>query len=310
MGCLKLERNTLLRIAHTSNSERSGEDKYCAGTYKYKFQGREYQDELGLNVYPFKYRTYDPAIGRFWSIDPVAESYVYNGVYNFAENRVVESIDLEGKESWFTQDGSLATKAGPYTSQARQKLNLYSPSEVQQMKAQRSNNTGPMLSQDRLSPQQRNNQERLAKTTPTSTPTKTAGTSHKTLPEKIGEAAKGVSEVAETTSKAGQITSVIVGVVGALTAQPEVVAGAVVMFEGSSTVGAVGQGSKAISLAAEGNNTGAALEFGSVVAGSVTGGWVDKIPGVSDVTKITAKTAAEAAIDAGKEKAKEELEKH
>jgi len=121
--------------------------------YKVKFEGRELQDELGLNVYPFKYRTYDPAIGRFWSIDPVSESYVYNGVYNFAENRVVESIDLEGKESWFVQDGSLATKAGPYTSQARNQLNLYSPSEVQQIKAQRANNTGPMLSQDRLSPQ-------------------------------------------------------------------------------------------------------------------------------------------------------------
>jgi RHS repeat-associated protein len=279
--------------------------------YKYKFEGREYQDELGLNVYPFKYRTYDPAIGRFWSIDPVAENYVYNGVYNFAENRVVESIDLEGKESWFTQDGSLATKAGPYTSQARQKLNLYSPSEVQQMKAQRSSNTGPMLSQDRLSPQQRNNQERLAKTTHTSTPTKTAETSHKTIPEKIGEAAKGVSEVAEKTSTATKVTAVIVGAVAAFTGQEYVVPAAVDAYMGGMAIGSVGQVAKGVSLSTqEGKGTEAALEFGSVLASEVTGGWVDKIPGVSDVTKITAKTAVEAAIETGKEKTKEKLEKH
>jgi RHS repeat-associated protein len=119
--------------------------------FKHKFQGREFQDELGLNVYPFKYRTYDPAIGRFWSVDPVAENYAYNGVYNFAENRVIESIDLEGKESWYTQDGHLATKAGPYTSKARQQLNLYSPSEVQQAKAKAANYKGAMVSQDKMS---------------------------------------------------------------------------------------------------------------------------------------------------------------
>lgn len=126
---------------------------------KYKFEGRELQDELGLNVYPFKYRTYDPALGRFWSVDPVAENYPHNGVYNFAENRVVESIDLEGKESWYTQDGHLATKAGPYTSQARQELNLYSPSEVQQAKAKVASNNGPMLSQDKMSPTERKDHE-------------------------------------------------------------------------------------------------------------------------------------------------------
>jgi hypothetical protein len=102
-------------------------------------------------LYQFKWRSYDPALGRFISIDPVAESYPHNGVYNFAENRVVESIDLEGKESWFAQDGSLATKAGPYTSQARKQLGLYSPSEIQQMKAKPHNNPkGPTFSQDRM----------------------------------------------------------------------------------------------------------------------------------------------------------------
>jgi len=66
--------------------------------YKYKYQGQERQEELNLNWDSFKYRNYDYAIGRFMSIDPLAEDYVYNGVYNFAENRVVDGNELEGLE--------------------------------------------------------------------------------------------------------------------------------------------------------------------------------------------------------------------
>ena len=39
-----------------------------------------------------------PDIGRFFNIDPLAEDYVYNGVYNFAENRVIDGRELEGLE--------------------------------------------------------------------------------------------------------------------------------------------------------------------------------------------------------------------
>ncbi|CCB70045.1 Rhs family protein precursor [Flavobacterium branchiophilum FL-15] len=66
--------------------------------YNYKYQGQERQDELGLNWDSFKWRNYDYAIGRFMSIDPLAEKYVYNGVYNFAENRVIDGRELEGLE--------------------------------------------------------------------------------------------------------------------------------------------------------------------------------------------------------------------
>ncbi len=62
------------------------------------FQGQEINKELGLNWLSFKYRNYDPTIGRFMSVDPLAEDYVYNGVYNFAENKVISHIELEGLE--------------------------------------------------------------------------------------------------------------------------------------------------------------------------------------------------------------------
>jgi RHS repeat-associated protein len=65
---------------------------------KYKYQGQERQDELGLNWDSFKWRNYDPALGRFMSIDPLAEKYSKWTPYAFAGNQVVHSRELEGLE--------------------------------------------------------------------------------------------------------------------------------------------------------------------------------------------------------------------
>jgi RHS repeat-associated protein len=66
--------------------------------YKYKYQGQERQDELGLNWDSFKWRNYDYAIGRFMSIDPLTEEYDDWTPYAFAGNQVVHSRELEGLE--------------------------------------------------------------------------------------------------------------------------------------------------------------------------------------------------------------------
>ena len=98
MGCLQLQNYTTLQIAHTSNTARSREGKSDAGLYKYKYQGQERQDELGLNWDSFKWRNYDYAIGRFMNIDPLAEDYVYNTPYAIQENKMGLGIELEGLE--------------------------------------------------------------------------------------------------------------------------------------------------------------------------------------------------------------------
>jgi RHS repeat-associated protein len=77
--------------------------------YNYKYQGQERQDELGLNWDSFKWRNYDMAIGRFMSIDPLAEKYSYQSPYNFSENRVVDSRELEGLEAVKSIDGNVVT---------------------------------------------------------------------------------------------------------------------------------------------------------------------------------------------------------
>ena len=66
--------------------------------YKYKYQGQERQYELNLNWDSFKWRNYDYAIGRFMSIDPLSEEYVYNSPYAFQENKMGLGRELEGLE--------------------------------------------------------------------------------------------------------------------------------------------------------------------------------------------------------------------
>jgi RHS repeat-associated protein len=66
---------------------------------KYKFQGQEHIDDLGLNWDSFKWRNHDPAIGRFFNVDPIAEKFFYNSPYAFSENKVTTHIELEGLEA-------------------------------------------------------------------------------------------------------------------------------------------------------------------------------------------------------------------
>jgi hypothetical protein len=49
---------------------------------------------LGL----IRWRNHQPEIGRFFGIDPIADRYVYNSPYAFAENKLGLGIELEGLE--------------------------------------------------------------------------------------------------------------------------------------------------------------------------------------------------------------------
>jgi len=63
--------------------------------YNYKFQEQELQE---TGFYAFKWRNYMPDVGRFFNVDPLAESFPYNSTYAFSENRVIDGIELEGLE--------------------------------------------------------------------------------------------------------------------------------------------------------------------------------------------------------------------
>ena len=62
------------------------------------YQGQEFTDDFDLNIHEWNYRISDPAIGRFWQIDPLAEAYPYNATYAFQENKLGLGVELEGLE--------------------------------------------------------------------------------------------------------------------------------------------------------------------------------------------------------------------
>ncbi len=67
----------------------------------YSFQGEEHDDEVKGegNSVNYKYRMCDPRIGRFFAVDPLASKFPWNSPYAFSENRVLDAVELEGKES-------------------------------------------------------------------------------------------------------------------------------------------------------------------------------------------------------------------
>ncbi len=63
---------------------------------KRKFGGKEYQDELSLDWYDIQARNYDPALGRWMNIDPLAEEMRRWSPYNYAFNSPLRFTDPDG----------------------------------------------------------------------------------------------------------------------------------------------------------------------------------------------------------------------
>jgi RHS repeat-associated protein len=80
---------------------------------KFGFQAQLKDDELNGSAgtsYAFEYRVHDPRVGRFLSVDPLAQKYPYYSSYAFSGNRVIDMIEFEGLEpdaptgNWILED--------------------------------------------------------------------------------------------------------------------------------------------------------------------------------------------------------------
>jgi len=75
--------------------------QYSAGnTYRFGFNGKENDNEVkGLGLQQdYGMRIYDNRVGRFLSVDPLMKSYSMLTPYQYASNRPIDGVDLDGLE--------------------------------------------------------------------------------------------------------------------------------------------------------------------------------------------------------------------
>jgi hypothetical protein len=97
--------------------------------YRFGFNNQEIDDDLENGAVVFKYRIESTKLCRFWSVDPLAASYPWNSSYAFAENRVIDGIDLEGKE-WLPVNCVTAKDYGNFFIKAQDMWNAIVPLSV------------------------------------------------------------------------------------------------------------------------------------------------------------------------------------
>jgi len=70
----------------------------------YQYNGKEFNDDLGLDWSDYGARWYDASLGRWWSVDPLADKYHSWSPYNYVMNNPVKMIDPDGKSAdWFPE---------------------------------------------------------------------------------------------------------------------------------------------------------------------------------------------------------------
>ncbi|MCC8145871.1 MAG: DUF6443 domain-containing protein [Bacteroidales bacterium] len=63
---------------------------------QYKYNGKELDKMHGLNLYDYSARYYEPALGKFISIDPLAEKYYSRSPYTYASDNPIRYTDYLG----------------------------------------------------------------------------------------------------------------------------------------------------------------------------------------------------------------------
>ena len=79
-----------------SSSYRSGDNAAEVSLKRYKYNGKEQDDETGL--YNYGMRFYSAWLCRFVSVDPLKDDYPHYTTYQYAGNKPITYIDLDGLE--------------------------------------------------------------------------------------------------------------------------------------------------------------------------------------------------------------------
>ena len=74
----------------------------------YKYNGKELDQMHGLNLYDYSARYYQSAVGRFTTVDPLAEKYYSISPYVYVANNPLKYIDPDGMDIYLIgEDGKI-----------------------------------------------------------------------------------------------------------------------------------------------------------------------------------------------------------
>lgn len=94
--------------------------KYSSSSskYRYGYNGKENDNEVKGegNQQDYGMRIYDPRLGRFLSVDPIAKSYPELTPYQFASNSPIALIDIDGLEGGLPTRATTTPRLGPPSS--------------------------------------------------------------------------------------------------------------------------------------------------------------------------------------------------
>lgn len=82
---------------------------------EYLYNGKMMQDEHGLNWLDYGARFYDPVLGRWHSVDPLADERSWVSPYSYCQNNPLNRIDPTGALDWIPPSdgsGNWTTEAG------------------------------------------------------------------------------------------------------------------------------------------------------------------------------------------------------
>ena len=117
---------------------------YQDSLYRYGFNGKEKDDrgEWGSTNYDYGFRIYSPVIARFLSVDPLTSQYAELTPYQYASNKPINSIDLDGLESRTSIKGEFVD--GMWTIGSDNHISLAHESDLR-MQAEQSQRNKPFV---------------------------------------------------------------------------------------------------------------------------------------------------------------------